>query len=230
VASPPAPDVLDALDPSGRRRAAVLARPSLNRVVEVLRGAEGPLSAAEIAETLGRHHTGVRTHLAALEDAGVVESLPGAPAGRGRPSRLYRLGPDAAEREAAGHRELVRLLMALVRSSGFGAEHIERFGEQQGASFVEPGGGVTAVHEAFARLGFAPVRRRDGDAEELVLGRCPFADGVEAPGGELICVLHRGLARGAARRTAPAVGAVELEVRNPRRAGCRLRLSPAPGA
>ena len=58
-----------------------------------------------------------------------------------------------------------------------------------------------------------------------MLDRCPFADGVEAPGGELICVLHRGLARGIVVRAAPEVTVTDLVVEDPRRA----RLPAAPG-
>ena len=52
----------------------------------------------------------------------------------------------------------------------------------------------------------------------------------EAVGGELICLLHRGLARGIAARAAPDVRVDELVFEEPRRAGCRLRLSARAGA
>jgi len=221
----PGPDALDALSPARHARAAMLARPAARRVAAVLEAASGPLTAQEVADSLGLHHTGVRTQLAALERAGVAEGHTDPPRGRGRPARRYVLAPDPGDREASGHRELVRLLMGVVRQTGFGPDEMERFGERQGWAVPSPGGGIGELRDAFERLGFAPREIPGPAVPDLVLGNCPFADGVEAPGGELICVLHRGLARGIALRAAPDVRVTELVVEDPRRAGCRLRLS-----
>ena len=223
-----APDALDALSPARHRRAAVLARPAARRVAAVLAEAAEPLTAQAVADSLGLHHTGVRTQLAALERVGVAESRADPPRGRGRPARRYALAADPDDREAIGHRELVRLLMGLVRQTGLGPQEMERFGEGQGQAVPAEGGGLEELREAFARLGFAPREVSGPPPADLVLERCPFADGVEAPGGELICVLHRGLARGIAARAAPGITVTELVVEEPRRAGCRLRLSGAP--
>lgn len=219
------PDAVDALTPQRHAQAAALAGPAARRVAEVLRAAAGPLTAQEVAEAIGRHHTGVRVQLRALESAGVVESRPDSPLGRGRPVRRYALAPDPAEREAAGHRELVRLLMGLVSQTGLGPEDVERFAERQGLAVPTAGGGVSELWEAFARMGFAPRWSPGAGTSDLVLDRCPFADGVEAPGGDVICRLHRGLARGIARRAAPEVEVTELVIVDSRRAGCRLRLA-----
>jgi predicted ArsR family transcriptional regulator len=168
----------------------------------------------------------VRTYLAALEAAGVVERRADPPAGRGRPSRRYRLAPDPGEQEALGHRELVRLLMGLVARAGFGADEVRSFGERQGRAIAVGGGGPDEIRAAFERLGFAPARS-PGEPAELVLGRCPFADAVEAPGGELVCVLHRGLAEGIAAAAAPGTEVTDLEIADPRHGGCRFVLAPA---
>lgn len=228
ASAPDPPDVLDALAPARSRREEALARPSVRRIEQALRTAPRGLTAQEIAVAVGRHHTGVRARLAELERIGLVEVRVDPPAGRGRPARRYVLTPDPAEREAAGHRELVRLLVSLVREAGFGPVEVERFGERQGASIARPGGGVGEIRDAFERLGFAPHDPDDGPPGDLVLGRCPFADGVEAPDGDLICLLHRGLACGIARAAAPGTEVLDLEVKEPRRAGCRLRLSSPP--
>lgn len=219
------PDAMDALVPARHARAAALARPAARRVAGVLEGASHPLTAQEIADALGLHHTGVRPQLAILEEAGVVEGRTDPPRGRGRPVRRYALAPDPGAREAIGHRELVRLLMGIVRQVGLGAPEMELFGERQGWAVPAPGGGIDELREAFERLGFAPREVPGPVPCDLVLDRCPFADGVEAPGGDLICALHAGLARGIARRAAPEVTVTELVVEDPRRAGCRLRLA-----
>ena len=190
----------------------------------VIAAADHPLTAEEVATALGRHHTGVRTQIAALERVGVIEGATDPPAGRGRPVRRYSPAPDPDDREAVGHRELVRLLMGVVRQTGVGPDEMERFGEAQGRSVPVADGGVGELREAFARMGFAP-RVLPGAPGDLVLDVCPFADGVEAAGGELICVLHRGLARGIAARAAPDVTVTDLVVQDPRRGGCRLCLA-----
>jgi predicted ArsR family transcriptional regulator len=219
------PDVVDALVPERLDRASVLARPAARRVAQVLEDAPDGMTAHQIAAALGVHHSGVRAQLAALEQAGAVQVRTDAPAGRGRPSRRYQLAPDPAEQEAQGHRELVRLLMGLVRQAGFGPDEVERFGEQQGAAIARGDAGPQEIRDAFERLGFAPRELPDDEIPDLVLGHCPFADGVEAPSGDLICILHRGLARGIAERAAPEVELDGLDIVDPHRAGCRLRLS-----
>ena len=222
------PDALDALSPARHTRAAVLARPAARRIAEVLEGTQRPMTAQEVADTIGQHHTSVRVQLAGLEEAGVVEGVTDPPSGRGRPVRRYSLASDPGDREAIGHRELVRLLMGLVRQTGLGPDEMERFGEGQGWTVPTEGGGVEELRAAFSRLGFAPREVPGPAPADLVLDRCPFADGVEAPGGELICVLHRGLARGIAARAAPDVTVTELVVEDPRGGGCRLRLEGPP--
>jgi predicted ArsR family transcriptional regulator len=226
-ADPPA-GAVDALLPARHARAAVLARPAARRVAAVLERAGRPLTAQEIAEALGRHHSGVRGHLAALEEAGVIEGRADPPRGRGRPVRRYAPAPDPDAREAEGHRELVRLLMTLVRQLALRPDEMERFGEDQGAAVPRPGGGVDELWRAFERMGFAPRRDPGGPPLDVVLDRCPFADGVEAPSGDLICILHRGLARGILSQAAPEVRLEELRIEEPRRAGCRLRLADRP--
>ena len=221
----PGPDALDALSPARHARAAVLARPAASRIAAVLEAASEPLTAQDVADSLGLHHTGVRTQLAALVGAGVAECHTDPPRGRGRPARRYSPAPDSGAREASGHRELVRLLMGVVRQTGLGPDEMERFGERQGWAVPSPGGGIGELRHAFERLGFAPRETPGQDMPDLVLDNCPFAAGVEAPGGELICALHRGLARGIVQRAAPDVTMTDLVVEDPRHAGCRLRLS-----
>lgn len=217
------PDAVHALLPARHERSALLARPAARRVVETLDASTGPMTAQELADALGLHHSGVRTQLAALERAGVVDAVPDPPSGRGRPVRRFALASDPDGEEVRGHRELVRLLMSLVRQTGLGPDEMEVFGERQGRAVPVPGGGVDELRRTFERLGFAPRQDEDG----IVLRRCPFADGVEAPGGELICVLHRGLARGIAAAAAPELTVEALVAEDPRTAGCRLLLGRA---
>ncbi|MCB0880657.1 MAG: helix-turn-helix domain-containing protein [Thermoleophilia bacterium] len=205
----------------------VLRRPAALRVVAVLDEAPGPLNARQVADALGLHHTGVRVQLNALVECGLAERNSTPPRGRGRPTLLYTLAPDPDGREAAGHRELVRMLTGLVTRMGLGPADMESFGEGQAHRVCTEGAGPGELRDAFARLGFAPEEVDGPEPRDIVLRHCPFAVGVEAAGGSQICALHRGLARGIARVSGSGL-VVDLVEEDPRTAGCLLRLSPAP--
>ncbi len=212
--------------------AKALAHPSRRRIAEALTRTPGGLTVSQLAEAVELHPNAVRQHLNVLAGAGVVVSAPSAPTGRrGRPSARYALAAPHGV-AAAGHRELVRLLLELVRSSGMDAEAIERFGEEQGynalGSTAQPGfEGLTAT---LAGLGFAPEEvtstagRRAGRMD-VRLRSCPFKDAVLAEGGELICALHRGLVRGTLGRTAPDAELADFEIKGPVEAGCRALIT-----
>jgi hypothetical protein len=85
---------------------------------------------------------------------------------------------------------------------------------------------------AFARLGFAPeevtgaAARRRGEME-LRLRHCPFREAVLAPGGELVCTLHRGLTLGLLDGAAEDANLTAFEPKDPRTAGCRVGIRGA---
>jgi hypothetical protein len=96
----------------------------------------------------------------------------------------------------------------------------------QGA-FLAVGAGADAIAESFARLGFAP--RETGSADDRAHGRlgmrlehCPFRDAVMAPGGELVCRLHRGLAEGIVVAAGGRLTAFRPQ--DPVRAGCGVEV------
>jgi hypothetical protein len=86
---------------------------------------------------------------------------------------------------------------------------------------------------AFARAGFAP-REISSAAEaragvlDLRLEHCPFREAVLSPGGELVCALHRGLSGGMARMVSPSARVTEFTPKDPRPAGCRVRVEGLP--
>lgn len=208
--------------------AQALAHPSRRRIAEALTRTPGGLTVAQLAEAVELHPNAVRQHLNVLANAGVVVSAPSAPTGRrGRPSTRYALAAPHGV-AAAGHRELVRLLLELVRRAGMDREAVERFGEEQGYRVLGAGAqpGVDGLAATLAGLGFAPEEvtsaadRRAGEMD-LRLRSCPFKEAVLAEGGELICALHRGLVRGTLGRTAPDAELAEFETKGPVEAGCR---------
>jgi predicted ArsR family transcriptional regulator len=232
------PPPVPATDPRELEAARLLSHPSRRRIAGELADAPQGLTVFELAERVGLHHNAVRQHLAQLASAGLVSSEKEPPRGRGRPRIRYRM-LDSASQVAAGHRELVRLLVSLVRIAGFGPDDLEAFGREQGRNLAFDDGettGAEAVLAAFARLGFAP--RETSSASDRAAGvaaasleHCPFRDAVLAPGGEAVCHLHRGLARGLLDVAAPGATLLDLEVRDPVAAGCRVVIGdlPRPG-
>lgn len=218
-------------------RAALLSDPSRVAAYQAVRRASRPLSVAEVTERVGVHHTAVRAHLARLRDAGLIEESRAEPVGRGRPKLLYSATGDVADplgREP--YRELSSMLATAVREGR--TPHDVGVDAGRGAAVRhDPGGlldSVDVIEAETAELGFDPVRRGRSDRPELVLRRCPFAD-VAADDPDSICSLHLGVAEGIAARRGD-VEVVGMVVRDPHRAGCRLRLrrtrpigTPAPG-
>jgi len=223
---------------AGDPAVAALTQPTRRRIVETLASSPAGMTPFEIAEAVALHHNAVRRHLETLAKVGVVVSERDAPAGRaGRPSRRYRV--VAAEGLAeAGHRELARMLVELVRRAGASESDVEAFGREEGRVLARGQIDPQATRATFARLGFAPddvtedAARRRGE-QDLRLRRCPFAEAVMAEGGHLVCALHRGLTLGALDVSAPDAHLAVFEIRDPIAAGCRVvirGLSPSAGA
>ncbi|MEW6581688.1 MAG: helix-turn-helix domain-containing protein [Actinomycetota bacterium] len=227
----PSPDLLE---PDHEAVARALSHASRRRIAGVLSDTPGGLTVFEIAERVGLHHNAVRQHLAQLASAGLVSSEREAPRGRGRPRIRYRMIDSGAQVEA-GHRELVRLLVSLLRVAGIGPEDLESFGREQGRRLAaDHADGPSAVFATFARLGFAPretttAAERAGGMVAASLEHCPFRDAVVYPGGDSVCRLHRGLARGLLDVADPGGNVVDLEVRDPVVAGCRLVIARGEG-
>ncbi|MGH9042348.1 MAG: helix-turn-helix transcriptional regulator [Acidimicrobiia bacterium] len=185
-------------------------------IVEAL--GEGPRQIPELARLLGVHPTTVRAHLEKLLDAGVLEEEAGVPAGRGRPSKRYRLkhpllGGDPEVRLVVGS------MVSLVRDA-YGDQAIEaateegaRKGRELGRPFRHPSLEQTArqVTELLERLSFGPtepVRRKN--LLTVDLQHCPFRIDPEDPDGVLVCAFHEGLVRGLAEVTSGGHVAVKV--------------------
>lgn len=209
--------------PPGIAAAGALAHESRRRIADALGENPAGLSVTAIADHVGLHPNAVRRHLGRLAEAGVVAAEREEPRGRGRPGMRYRLVDVDAPRIAA-HQELVRLLVGYLVRTGASAEDVEAFGREQGGFFAD-GRGSGAVMETFARLGFAPHQTDSApDAASgrltLRLGHCPFREAVLAPGGDIVCRLHRGLADGVAAAAVEGGRLTEFVPADPATAGC----------
>ncbi len=81
---------------------------------------------------------------------------------------------------------------------------------------------VGDIADAMARQGFDPEVRARRDGAEIVLWTCPFTSTVLFD-PDIVGQIHLGMAEGLADAN-DAISVAELVAKDPRRAGCRLRL------
>jgi len=214
---------------SGQAQARALGDPTRHAIFRRLAEAPGPLTVAELTAAVGFHHTAVRQHLAKLGAAGLVVEETETRTTRGRPRLRYTVASAAAGRWGGpGPYERVAVLLAEALRTGASPEEVGRRSAREAIAPPAAGGPVAAVAAEMARQGFEPTLRQRRKGVEVVLGCCPYQAAALA-NPDAVCALHLGLARGMAEQ----VGGVEVEglvPHDPRRAGCRLRLRPLPGA
>ena len=146
----------------------------------------GPSTASDLADTLGMSQAGVRRHLTALIDAGLVgahDRAPYGPApkrGRGRPGQVFTL---TAEGRAACDQAYDDLALSVLRflQEQHGAEAVEEFAAARARQLAAAvgSGAVTAeqVAEALTRAGYAAEVQPLGDiAVQLCQHNCPVVD------------------------------------------------------
>ncbi len=203
-------------DGGALRRARALSTPTRVQIMRTLRAARAPMTAAELADAIGVHHTVIREHLALLADAGMVTGTPLPIIGRGRPRTGYVPAVGAPE---DAYVQLATLL-ADAMSSGVSAREA---GRRAGASLEPRDGNVVAtLHQEAERLGFRPLLRSRNDGHDIVLRQCPFEE-VALTSPQTVCELHLGLAEGVCERVGGAV-VEKLHVADPRQAGCCISL------
>jgi len=204
-------------------RARALSTPSRVDILDRLRQASTPLTAADLAQAMGMHHTAVREHLAILIEAGLVrgEGLPVIGRGRPRTGYLAIAMPEPVE----AYRSLAAALGEAM-SAGLTARAA---GRAAGAKVpVSPDGAVATLRDEAERLGFEPTVRVKGRVHEIVLMSCPYAD-LAAERPETVCEVHLGLAEGVCERVGGAV--VEgIRLADPRKGGCRITMRAVPVA
>ena len=175
-----------------------LADPTRERLLDLLRSADRPLSVAELAPPLGLHPNTIRSHLQVLEEAELVVSGPERTGGRGRPSIVFSAVPAEAEQE---HALLAASLASALEPLPDGIDIAEAAGRSWGRVMIErlePGRApddeacVARVASLLRRRGFAP----ETNGAELVMHRCPFRELAERY-PRVVCSFHAGLIDGA---------------------------------
>ena len=156
--------------------------PTKRRIVERLKRADAKV--ADLARALDMTEAGVRQHLDALEENGLVVARPAPAHGRGRPPTVWALTDLAQDLFPDRHDDLTVELISAVRSA-LGDRGLQRVidarAEGQRAAYdkaVPKRGTLRARAESLAR-----VRTEEGYVAEVV-------DDPEAPGGPGVLLIE----------------------------------------
>lgn len=213
-----------------QRRAKALGDPTRHAIYRVVVDADHPMDVATLTARFGLNHNAIRQHLAKLRAAGLVTEEVAAPDGPGRPRLQYRpaLLAEGDFDVPTSYEELSVMLLDMIRTSRGPREVGAEAGRRMAGELPATGDPVDRLEINAARQGFEPRRVPKRSGTELVLERCPFQV-VARAAPDIVCELHRGLAEGLAEASGGAVEVEDLVARDPRRAGCRLKLRPVAG-
>ncbi len=191
----------------------ILAGATRARILESLRRSPAPRGVRSLADEMGLHPNSVREQLDLLARAGMVAVETARPAGRGRPSLLYRARPGSGEADAPHYRDLARLLVEEVAARPDAGTAAVAAGERWGRALATdgPAGGddLRALVTILDRTGFAPEPQDDPRAP-IRLRSCPYAD-LARERVEVVCGIHLGLMRGALRARGAPLDVLGLE-------------------
>jgi predicted ArsR family transcriptional regulator len=218
-------------DNTASRQAKALGDPTRHAIFRAVADSPVPLDIATLTARFELNHNAIRQHLAKLCTAGLVAEEVGPSTGPGRPRLQYRPALDTGGDWGipSPYEHLAVLLVEALRSGRSPREVGAEAGRQLAATVHGSADPVDRIETIAARRGFEPRRVERRDSIELVLEHCPFqATASDAP--EIVCQLHLGLAEGIAEASGGSVEVTELIARNPRRAGCRLRLTRPDGS
>jgi predicted ArsR family transcriptional regulator len=179
----------------------------------------------ELADAAGVHLNTVRAHVAALEEAAVLDSTQKPATGPGRPATEYRLA-DGWGLSSTDFLELAGLLAAALVRTHPDAEALRATGADWGRYLVgRPGRHdvATQVPRALERLGF----HADVAGETVHISGCPCAV-VSPDHPEVVCALATGLVDGVLAASGSDVRVVEHDA-HPDHRRCTLRLTRSPG-
>jgi predicted ArsR family transcriptional regulator len=205
----------------------VLAQPTRRRLFALLGDLGGSASTDALAERVGLHPNGVRTHLQRMRDAGLV--LHRRVAGpRGRPRDEWAIAPTARPGGDPPHAygALARWLARSIAATPARLREVESAGREIGRELVSAGTAAPgqAIADQLAALGFQPrIDHRPDGRLSCRLGNCPYRDSVRE-NQDVVCTLHRGLTRGLLDQLAPTATLARFVPHDPARAGCEIEI------
>lgn len=206
----------------------VLNQPTRARLFGLLSSLKRPAATVELATTLELHPNGVRQHLEALSEAGLL-AREQEKVGRGRPRDVWAIDADAEPggNSPTGYEELSRWLIKAMGSGPVDPDRIEEKGREIGIELADTGGNSTSeirFHDALSAMGFKP-RRKPGAGERMTycLENCPYREAALEE-QSMVCALHKGITSGILSSVAPDTEMTEFVVKNPVTAGCEIEV------
>lgn len=188
-----------------------------------------PAPTEELAEHLGLHPNGVRTHLERLSEVGLVSRQRERLRSRGRPRDVWMISPHAQPGgdPPTGYAALARWLVRSLVSESARVGDVEttgrRIGREMGAT-VTDATGEQRLHEVLGALGFQPQREAvTDDRLRYRLRNCPYREAVRER-QPLVCGLHRGITLGLLDELDPETKLVGFVPKDPDAAGCLIEL------
>ncbi len=190
------------------------------RVLDLLRGAPGPLRVQDVADRSGLHANTARFHLEGLVEAGLATREPQPRDTPGRPSMAYR----AADGDGPTGQRRYRLLAEMLTSMIAGMmpqpqAAVTEAGREWGRYLAEqppPHRGpaaeqaVTQLVSALEEIGFAPEVVGERSGYRIRLRQCPFREVAEQH-QDVVCAMHLGLLQGVLEMTRAPVNADSLQ-------------------
>jgi predicted ArsR family transcriptional regulator len=157
--------------------------------------AQGPITAGQIAQSLGLTATGVRRHLDALADAGAIaeHSRPATGRGPGRPARAYVVSDAGHAALPSGYADLAAEVLGFLDAPGsaaldaFAAARAirvrDRYRHDVEAAGADPAARARALVTALSEDGYAASARPVGAGTlagvQICQGHCPVHDVAE---------------------------------------------------
>jgi predicted ArsR family transcriptional regulator len=207
-----------------------LSQPTRARLFALLTDLRRPAGTDELARELGLHPNGVRLHLEALREAGLIErERERRP--RGRPRDRWSVSPTAMPGgdPPTGYADLGRFLLHVIAEGGLRVRDVEAAGRRIGRELPPPDAADSPeqrMHAVLTAMGFAPQREYADDRPgELTycLGNCPYRDVVRER-QPVVCGLHRGITRGMLDALDPETKLTGFVAKDPDEAGCLIEL------
>jgi predicted ArsR family transcriptional regulator len=205
-----------------QQQARALGDPTRYAIFRYIAEADAPVGVAALTSHLALNHNAIRQHLAKLLAADLVVELRMPTGGPGRPRLGYELSAAGDSRwgTVGPYERLSLLLTEIIRTGDTPVEVGRRAGRRMRPT-APTGDAAADMATAMARQGFEPEVRPRRIGADVVLQTCPFASAALAD-RETVCTLHLGIAEGLAEGTTATVQ--QLVVKDPRRAGCCVRL------
>lgn len=197
-------------------------RPRREEILDLLRAATTPLSAADVAGEIGVHVNTARFHLDTLETEGAAVKAMQPQPGPGRPRAVYTSQPGMERGGARSYELLAQILLSHMSADPDAAQAVREAGRAWGCFLADRPApfqqltaeqAVTRLAGLLTDLGFAPEPEPEAGKRlpsVIRLRHCPFLEMAERY-GQLVCRIHLGLMQGALAELHAPVTATALQ-------------------